>query len=160
MIKKNCYYVMGLLILLSVFGCEQAKKDPVKDDFIRYMDTIFILAKIEDEALMAFDSVSGDRYTSDEAMYKALNEVAYPKMKEFLKKMESVHPVTNEVSGIHRLYLEKIRLHVNAYVFYKEALEKKDKSRIEKGMELIQKKDLLYQKWLLKLDHIKKRYAQ
>jgi hypothetical protein len=82
---------------------------------------------------LAYHSVTGANYTSDQALYDALLFDVIPTYQEFADKLEAIRLETEEVREIHEGYIEGVNLQYNAFIKIVTALEEQDRGMIEEA---------------------------
>lgn len=120
--KKIIFLATTLLLLLA--GCGN---DPVQEDLINYVnEDLPAVAKLEKDAMDAYDSVTGSNYTDDLTTYNTIIEEVIPTYNEFIKELEAISVETDAVSKIHEQYIDVANLQSSAFVNITDALEKGD----------------------------------
>jgi hypothetical protein len=106
----------------------------VQDDLIDYINNgLSPIASLEQQAIDAYQSVSGENYKDDQTMYDAMTKTVIPNYEEFQKKLEALSPQTKEVQDLHAIYINGVNSQMEGFKMVIEALEKSDASIIEQA---------------------------
>ncbi|MCF8062110.1 MAG: hypothetical protein K9M82_06305 [Deltaproteobacteria bacterium] len=90
-------------ILLLKPGCAT---DPTTMELATYVNQeILGIAELEQKALYHYASVTGENFTSTRAVIESLREHVIPLYGRFHDMLMQIHPRTDEVRRIHRLFL-------------------------------------------------------
>ncbi|MBF0106713.1 MAG: hypothetical protein HQM16_15480 [Deltaproteobacteria bacterium] len=157
MLRFKIFSFVFIIILLLYTSCTSVD-DPAKKELKWYLNVVLVPFNLEAEAIDALAAVSGDNYQTDQAMLEAIRSRVLPKLREFKKAMKAIEPVTNEVSGLNRQYLEVIDLHIKAVETLEVALMKGSKTELEEWKRLLSQRSLVYNKWEVKLTELNKKY--
>ncbi|PFN99433.1 hypothetical protein COJ85_19805 [Bacillus sp. AFS076308] len=132
--KKGLLAIVLPFILL-VSGCFS---DPVQDDLLNYVNKEMKQAgKLEAAAVSAYEGVSGANYKDDQTMYDALTKEVIPNYNEFIKELDSVKIETDELQGIHEIYIEGADIQYKAFVTIKQALEEQDPALVQEANDML-----------------------
>lgn len=108
----------------------------VQDDLLDYINVELVkVTDLENEAVSAYESVSGTNYTNDNTMYQTMVNTVIPKYEQFLSILESIEPETQEVMDIHQTFLDGARLQMDGFNLVVEALEKQDRDLVNTANE-------------------------
>ncbi|MFZ7943388.1 hypothetical protein [Neobacillus sp. 19] len=125
--------VLPLIFLLS--GC---LSDPVQDDLLNYVNKeMKNAAKLEVEAVSAYESVTGANYQDDQTLYDVLLNEVIPTYNEFIKELDSANIETDEVKEIHEIYIKGADIQFNAFAKIKQALEEQDAGLIQEANDML-----------------------
>ncbi|PGV55827.1 hypothetical protein [Bacillus sp. AFS037270] len=132
--KKGLLAIVLPFILL-VSGCFS---DPVQDDLLNYVNKEMKQAgKLEAAAVSSYEGVSGANYKDDQTMYDALTKEVIPNYNEFIKELDSVKIETDELQGIHEIYIEGADIQYKAFVTIKQALEEQDPALVQEANDML-----------------------
>lgn len=131
--KKQAFfkgvYIMLAALCIGLMGCS----NPVKDELLTYINKdLSKLGNMEDTAIKAFESVTGENYTDDTRLYNALTETVIPSYAELTTELEALSAKlkTAEVRKLHEKYIEGANLQNSAFVTFKVALEEGDSNKV------------------------------
>ena len=131
--RGRLWLVVVFVLLLA--GCGG---DPVQEDILNYVNEETTAAsELEDEAITAYEGVSGANYQDDPTMHDALVNVVIPSYSEFIKELKDVTIETEELKELHEIYLTGAELQLQGFEKIVEALEKQDASIIEEANQLL-----------------------
>jgi hypothetical protein len=123
----------SLLIALCIF-LTQCSSDPVEKDLLNYINVeLPKVASLESEAVGAYESVAGENYTNDSAMYYKIKEVVLPKYTEFATKLKAITPATDELKKIHAEYVEASQDQLEGFTIILDALEKQSIEEVKQA---------------------------
>ena len=111
--------------------------DLVKIDFLDYREKMKKISVLEEEAIAAYSSVTGNNYKDDTAFHNALVNVVIPKYQVCIQHLMAISPTTAEVLNVHQLFIEGANLQLQAFQIHKSAVEQQDKILINKGNQLL-----------------------
>ncbi|WP_256241324.1 hypothetical protein [Bacillus sp. V3B] len=132
---KNFFLVPVLLLTFILSGCFS---DPVQDDLLVYLnEELADISHLENEALTAYESVTGPNYTSDQELYETLTFQVIPAYQEFADKLEDIKVETEELREIHEGYIDGVNLQYNAFVTVVTALDELDPGKIEEANAML-----------------------
>jgi hypothetical protein len=100
-----------------------APADPV---LAAYRTGLAPLEKLETEALAAVAAHTGDAYTSDEDLLKALKDIAIPRYKDFVTGLEHLAPPPGMRADLHAKLLVLVHSELEALEKLAAALEHGD----------------------------------
>lgn len=130
-----------ILILSGCFG------DLIQDDLVNYFSVEMENAyELEEIAISAYDSVSGNNYTNDEVMYYALVDEVVPNYSEFIDELDNVIIETEELKVIHQIFIEGAEKQLEGFEMIIDALVAQDTNLVQaanvkltEGKKLIEK---------------------
>jgi hypothetical protein len=97
---------LGTLLLAFIF-ISSCAVDPKKETLVNYVNhDILSIAQIELEAFERYAAVTGKNYTTDQAVYNALQDEVIPVYKRFLHLLNRVRLEDDEVARAHGFYLK------------------------------------------------------
>ncbi|HSZ25075.1 MAG TPA: hypothetical protein VK766_05125 [Cytophagaceae bacterium] len=126
----------------------QFSPDPIEQDLLNYVNVeLPKVIPLETEVDNALASVSGANYTSDDAIYKKLNEVIIPKYTEFYNRLKTIKPATEHVRKVHEELLKSSKDQLEAFKLIQLAIQKNSKEDIKKAQTDQDKSAKLITKW-------------
>ena len=157
--KKATRYGVLLIVVLALFGC--GSSDTAQDELIDYINNQFPkFEKLESEVVDTYDSVTGDNYTNDIVLYRALSETIIPKSRKLVDILQNVSTAFNnpEIIELHSIVIDAYDTLFNGFVLSQIAIEKKDSEIAPKANGKFNLARQLQQKWLVRLNELKKKY--
>jgi hypothetical protein len=153
--KKN-FTSFAIVLFAQLFfsffistGC--AEKN-IAADIVNYVNQgILDISNLEAEALKKYASVTGDKYTSDRTVYETLKNDVIPVYSKFLDMLKKISMQTDEVQQLHAIYVQGAETMYNGFVAKKQALERKDESRLIYANGVIEKGRAETERWRGKL---------
>ncbi len=95
--------LMGVLLILLKPGCAT---DPTTMELATYVNQeILGIAELEQKALLHYASVTGENFTSTQAVIESLQDHVIPLYSRFHGMLMQIRPQTEEVRRIHRLFV-------------------------------------------------------
>src|SRR5882724_4886540 len=92
------------IFILALAACSS---DDVQKDLLNYINTeLPKVSALEKEAVAAYESISGNNYTTDSTMYYTIKQTVLPKYEEFSSKLTAIQPATEEISAMHGEYIK------------------------------------------------------
>jgi ferritin-like protein len=92
----------AMLLVLLLAACSSAS-----GEIQQYVnEDIASLVEMEEEAVMAYESVTGANYTDDLTTYEMLLNEVIPKYNVFIEGLEEIQPENEELRDIHENYIE------------------------------------------------------
>jgi len=129
-------------------------------DLVGYVNHgILDISSLETEALKKYASVTGSSYTSDSAVYETLKNDVIPVYNKFLEMLKKIRAQTDEVQQLHAIYVQGSETMYNGFVAKKQALERKDESRLIYANGQIEKGRAETERWRGKLLELCKGYG-
>lgn len=144
--KFNFRYCCLFLLIFAAAGCSRAH-DPVKEEIVFYLAEVSKARYFETKALVAFNSIAGENYKNDAAMQDALKETVLPEYAKFKSEMLEIRPMTNDVSGLHRIYLKRVDLTLSAFQQLSGAIRKGDQKSVDEASHKLKLADVYLIKW-------------
>ena len=130
-------------------GCAENK---IASDLVGYINHgILDISSLEVEALKKYASVSGSNYKNDSALYETLKNDVIPVYNKFLERLKSIRAQTDEVEQLHAIYVQGAEKMYNGFIALKQALERKDDSRLLYANGQIEKGRAETERWRGKL---------
>ncbi|MDR1149274.1 MAG: hypothetical protein LBK66_11650 [Spirochaetaceae bacterium] len=123
-------------------------------DLLTYLnDCLPAVIDYENAAVASYSGVSGENYTNDLDMYKALTDVIIPNYRKLAEGLGefSVRLKTDEVRKLNEKYIEAVKTNMSAFVFLENMLDNQDASKAEDFNERIEKGQTLMGEWLAEL---------
>ena len=151
--KKATRYGVLLIVVLALFGC--GNSDTAQDELIDYINNQFPkFEKLESEVVDTYDSVTGDNYTNDVVLYRALSKTIIPKCRKLVDILQNVSTAFNnpEIIELHNIVIDAYDALFNGFVLSQIAIEKKDSEIAAKANDKFNPARQLQQKWLVRLN--------
>jgi hypothetical protein len=138
-------------------GCAENK---IASDLVGYVNRgILDISSLEAEALKKYASVTGSNYTNDSVLYETLKNDVIPVYNKFLERLKNIRAQTDEVEQLHAIYVQGAEKMYNGFVTLKQALERKDESRLLYANGQIEKGRAETERWRGKLLELCKGYG-
>ncbi|WP_338471741.1 hypothetical protein R4Z10_02925 [Niallia sp. XMNu-256] len=132
---KKWLLVPVLFLTFVLSGCFS---DPVQEDLLVYLnEDLAEIAHLENEALSAYESVTGANYTDDYILYEMMLLEVIPTYQRFETELESIKVKTDELREAHEIYIEAVNLQSNAFIRIVTALEEYDRAKIEEANQML-----------------------
>ncbi len=143
--KRSIAYCV-LAVVMGIM-CSCSRPDPAKKDLVRYAEQMMKITPLETKAIGAYQGEVGKNYTSDARLMAVLTKKALPKLEEFRKDLDDIHPMTNEVSGIHRLYTHKTDAYIKAFNVLIAAMRKRDTTMVAEANAYLRQTEAYHVRW-------------
>jgi hypothetical protein len=156
---KNIMRVLSIpliLVLASAWACSKPKLAAPKDDLKYYMTRLAAIADSETEALRAYQNVMKDKNTNDADVGRVLQETVIPKMTEFRAGLTLIEPMTDDVIGLHQIYIRRTDTMLAAFRSFLRATRTQDKDAIQAAINGLNRGKLYYKQWEIKVDELGK----
>lgn len=130
--KRKSFLVASITLGVLCFGFIGCS-NPVKNELLTYInDDLSKLSEMEQTAISAFESVTGQNYTDDETLYEMLIEKVIPNYSKLNSELEaiSLKLKTPEVRKLNEKYIEGTNLQSSAFATFRVALETGDSSQV------------------------------
>jgi len=161
--KKNITSFAIVLFVQLFFSCfilTGCAENKIAPDLVGYVNFgILDISSLEAEALKKYASVTGDNYTSDSAVYETLKNDVIPVYNKFLEMLKKIRAQTDEVEQLHAIYVQGAETMYKGFVAKKQALEKKDESKLIYANGQIEKGRAETERWRGKLLELCKGYG-
>lgn len=129
---------LGLLIVLFIgilAGCGSTVE---QDALISYLnEDIPSVMDIESKVTEGWEAVSGDNYTSDDAMYQALTDGIIPDSLDLVAAAEAVTVEDEGIKTAHELYISAVNKQHQAFNLIMSAIEQQDSAKISEANALL-----------------------
>ncbi len=148
---KKIFFILPMLLLFI------NAKNPVTDDLLSYINTeLPKVAKYEEAAIDAYDSVSGDNYTDDDDMYEALIDVVLPNYRKLVNGIEAItiKLKTKQVRKLNEKYVEAANTQLNAFTLLEIMLRTQNGDRMVEYNERLDKGRRLIREWQIELNDL------
>jgi len=123
-VKIKRVSVICLLLVLMLPCC---KEKETRKQIIHYFNNdILRISELEQVALKDYGAVTGENYTSDQTLHKALTSKVIPTYSRFVTLLEEIHPPNEELRQLHYLYIQSARAYQTGFALLLSALEKRD----------------------------------
>jgi hypothetical protein len=126
----------------------------LQSDLLTYInDCMPAIVDYENAAVTSYSSVSGENYTSDLDLYKALTDVVIPNYRKLAEGLEgfSVKLKTDEVRKLNETYIEAVKTNMSAFVLLENLLDTQDASKAGDFNERLEKGQMLIGEWQAEL---------
>lgn len=154
-IKRHANRGRLLLVLWLVIFVTGCVTNTITMDLAEYVNQgILNISSLEKRAFVSYSSVTGENYTSDQAVYEALKDEVIPIYERFVYLLKKVECPEEEIKQIHVIYIEGSETIERGFKIKLNGLEQSNESSIIKGNEEIIKGYAITEKWrgeLLKL---------
>lgn len=148
-----------VLYALVVFIFAWAAQPSGQNDLINYYNkTMPPLAELEVKVTDGYAAVSGDNFTSDQAMYDALVNTIIPKSSELIESAESVIIPNKDIRRVHEIYLTAINKQQKAFQLIATAIEVGDPAKIDEANALLDEARKGTREFLAENENLKKTY--
>ncbi|MFJ8266681.1 hypothetical protein [Peribacillus asahii] len=129
--RKILFRYFFLLISVFLVGCGS---DPVQEDLLNYVNKELKQAgELENTALDAYDSVTGQNYKDDQTMYDVISLTVIPTYRDFITELEDVKAETEEVRKLHEQYIEAANIQQDAFNLILTALENQSHEKMSEA---------------------------
>jgi hypothetical protein len=119
------------LLLFFIQGC---KEDKDRTQVLEYLnDGILRIYELEQSALKHYAGVTGENYSSDEALYEALKESVIPTYSRFVMLLEEIQPPNDELVALHSIYIKSAHSFQTGFAILLAAIGKKDPAMVEQA---------------------------
>ncbi|KEZ47359.1 hypothetical protein [Metabacillus indicus] len=127
---------LGGCMLLFAFMLAGCSADPVQEELLTYVnDVLPEVTEKEVAAITAYDSVSGDNYTSDDVMYSVMVDEVSPVYNSFIADLEEVEIESKELKELHEHYIEAANIQHAGFILIIAGLEQQDRGKIIEANE-------------------------
>lgn len=144
---KKTFFVLGIIIfVLLTVGFFWGLINPVvqgihsaryKKHIMQYSTNLKAISALETQATEGFNSVTGNNFTNDEAVLSKLETEVIPAYSKFSERLKGITPEEDELKTIHLTFIKASGLQLEAFMRFKEAIEKKDKAIAESANKLM-----------------------
>lgn len=153
---KTKFFILFILFLSLLTGCGQ---DPVQEDLLNYVNVeLAKTTSLENEAINAYEGVTGSNYKNDVESYAVLNNIVIPKYHEFINRIESIQPKTEEVRQIHELHISSVNKQYNALLKLMTAIENGDSDKVIEANEMLSNSRSDMRNYKARLNELGKKY--
>ena len=134
------------MIVFCSAGC--AGTDKVGVDLVEYVNQDIIgIAQVETKALARYAAVTGQNYTDDPTLLKALNEEVIPLYKRFLHLLRQVDTPQEEIRQLHSIYISGAEDLYAGFKLIRSALERTDEALVRAANTKIESGRLKTDQW-------------
>jgi hypothetical protein len=126
----------------------------LQSDLLTYINNCLpTIVDYEKAAVTSYGSVSGENYTSDLDLYKALTDVVIPNYRKLAEGLDgfSVKLKTDEVRKLNEKYIEAVKTNMSAFVLLENLLDTQDASKAGDFTAGLEKGQMLIGKWQAEL---------
>jgi hypothetical protein len=148
------------ILLILVASCGGSKTDPtVKRDFIRYQAQLAKVAPLETEAINDHKKISDDPSINDASYARFLGTTFIPKLERYYAEIARIHPTTDALIGLHRLYLKRTALWIVGFKELERAGRTGNQDAIAISREKSAESNAYLKKWTTQMSTLEKRYG-
>jgi hypothetical protein len=105
-LKSTPTFCLLVALCAAIAGTAGCARYRIASDLANYVNNgILAIADLEAEALAAYAAVIGENYTTDLAVYEALQYQVVPRYGQFLTALKRIQPETHDVRRLHGLYV-------------------------------------------------------
>ena len=131
------------------FGCATNR---VAADLTTYVNHgVLSIAELEEKSLARYASVTGKNYKNDETLYEALQDEVIPLYKRFIRGLRAIQPETEEVRGLHRIYIGGADSLLEGFKMVLLTVEKQDGSLMRSANDYLESGRRDTEKWKMEL---------
>ena len=146
MLKTKFLIIFTLLV--SLFVLQGCGNDPIQKDLLNYLNTeLPNVAAKEEKAGEAFDSVTGNNYSDDLALYDVLEAEVIPTYSDFVNDLEQIKPATPEVQKIHEQFISSANMQLSGFIMIMSAIEKQDSAEFATANEKLSSARQMSREW-------------
>lgn len=114
------------------------ENDTMEDDLITYLLVDLGYAMIlEDEAITAYEEVTGVNYTDDDTTLEVLKNEVIPIYTEFIDELYSIEVSNPRLNDLHALYISGAEKQLEAFHLFVDGIENQTPAKIVEGNELL-----------------------
>jgi hypothetical protein len=150
-----------ILFLTIATGCSSStdRTDPaIKRDLAHYKAQMAKIVDLETEALEAHKKVTDDPAMNDARYAPFLRETFLPKYENFLEELSRIHPMTDEIIALQKLYLRRTMLLIAGFRDIEKSARTGDAKLLESAHTKDAKSDRLHAQWLERMSKLAKIY--
>ncbi|MCM3595403.1 hypothetical protein M4D55_06310 [Metabacillus idriensis] len=123
--------LLGTCLFMFLFLLSGCSEDSVQEELLTYVNEILPEVTVkETAAISAYDSVSGDNYTSDEVMYSVMVDEVSPTYNSFIADLEEVQVESEKIKALHENYIKAANIQHSAFILIISGLEEQDRGKI------------------------------
>lgn len=138
---------------------DKVEKDTMEDDFITYLLVDLGYAMIlEDEAITAYEEVTGINYIDDETTLEALKNEVIPIYTEFIDELYSIEVSNPRLNDLHALYISGAEKQLEAFHLFVDGIENQNPAKIVEGNELLDEGRELIDQYVESIESISLEY--
>jgi hypothetical protein len=142
---KITILIFTLALACVSTGCAT---DKVALDLTNYLNQgVLNIAELEEKSLAHYASVTGTHYKDDQTAYEALRDYVIPLYKRFVRGLRAIHPETEEVRNLNRIYIDGADSLLEGFKLVMLAIETQDGSLIRPANEYLEKGRLENERW-------------
>ncbi|NCU16446.1 hypothetical protein [Pallidibacillus pasinlerensis] len=135
------------------------ENDTMEDDLITYLLVDLGYAMIlEDEAITAYEEVTGINYTDDETTLEALKNEVIPIYTEFIDELYSIEVSNPRLNDLHALYISGAEKQLEAFHLFVDGIENQNPAKIVEGNELLDEGRELIDQYVESIESISLEY--
>jgi hypothetical protein len=139
------FMLSSTLALFFLFACAT---DRVSTDLALYLNQgVMNVAELEQKSLERYAAVTGDNYTSDEAVYLALKDQVIPLYRRFLEGLRALRPETDEVRDLNRTFVASAQAMYEGFRLKMTGIEQNEEGLIIAGNQKIDEARIKTEQW-------------
>ncbi len=146
-------------ILLAACGGQNTDR-AVKRDFARYQAQLARIIPIETGAIEAHKKITDDPAMNDAMYARFLSSTFIPQLERFYAELTRIHPTTDELIGLHRLYLKRTALLIASFKELEKAGRTGTADAIERGRAKSDESKAYLKKWKTQMEALEKQYGE
>jgi len=128
------WLIAGAALLVVIIIAASGGTNAKQEDLLNYLNQeLPRAAGIESQVVSSFEGVTGENYTDDDTMLKALRDEVIPASKRLIEAVEAIVPAEQELRDIHKIYVDAVKLQDVAFAMYVTALEQQDRDIVERA---------------------------
>ncbi len=154
---KSIFHVVLWSLIIGSSGCAV---DPVAPDLVTYVNQgILNISALEKKAFESYASVTGQNYTSDEAVFNALKDDVIPTYSRYIYLLKKIEVDTLEVLQLHRIYIQGAELLEKGFRTKMSGIENENVNLINRGNSEIEAGYAITEKWRSELTTLYKAHG-
>ena len=142
---------VALLLLMAIFVYCGCAKDPVKEDFLKYINDDEKLSSLQKECETLYESETGTNFKNYESTLRML-DLAIPKYQDYLDQLKKMKYITPEVLNLQNIQIQCVQARYNYLDYLKYSLKNpSNQMMVIKAEEELRKVDPCYRDWKVKV---------
>ena len=149
-----------ICFLVSCSGGNISPDDALKKDLSRYLTLLSKVSNLEAEADEENKKATSAPNANDAAYARDLKNKIIPKLEEFLGELSKIHPATNDVIGMHKNLIRRIKLQIKGFKELELGGSTGNQDAIERAKALFIESKLYYDSWAEQMKALSNRYLK
>ena len=142
---------VALLLLMAMFVYCGCAKDPVKEDFLKYINDDEKLSSLQTECETLYGSEAGTNFKNYESTLRIL-ELVIPKYQDYLDQLKKMKYTTPEVLNLQNIQIQCVQARYNfLHNLQYSLIDPSNQMAVIKAEEEQQKVDTCYRDWKAKV---------